>query len=526
VAETAQAVRSAQEALPDPQRETSAAASNQGTLEDQLLLEFRAQVLSDPLFLPHKVLGYGKLTDLNIDWLSWALNTRRGLFLGPPQHFKSTTLSVVLPLLMLLIDPECCGFIGSKTLPKAEDFARAIRNSIREIPALRAILHDPHAQDSNEGFTVRRHSRRHDPSIKTVAPGASLVKSHADWAILDDLVDQEDQRSQAAREATIQWFLQSFLRAMTKGAKIIIVGQRWHEDDLYGVVERRARDLGFEVYIAQALRKGKALDPSILNVEELTAKRIELGTPLFELQWNQNSSALEGDFFKWNQFQIYHEPPPRDEFDVYQGIDLAISEREKAHYTVIATMGHHRKSGHDYLLHIRRGRWQFGKQLEVAEAEAQEWQPIKRRAEAQAYQKAFVETARSSVHPIEGSTAKTDKVSHARPWQARVEAGKFWVPDPERVDWAREFLKECCAFQVKPGKGYDDQVDAVSYAEDLIREAMRPSEAETVNPGGAGRGAIDRIRGGQMAAWRRGLGQGGGSSLGGLGQGITGRRRR
>lgn len=415
---------------------------------------------------------------MNIDWLAWAINARRGMFLGPPQHYKSTTLSVVLPLLLLLIDPEQCGFIGSKTLTKAADFARPIRKAVREIPALRGILHDPTAQDSDEGFTVRRFGRRHDPSIKPVAPGASLVKSHADWAILDDLVDQEDQRSKVTREATIQWFVQSFLRAMTKGAKIIVVGQRWHEEDLYGHIERKAKDLGFDIFIAEALKNGRALDPKIRTVSDLETIRLGMGVPLFELQWNQNGSAVEGDFFQWRQFQIYRDLPPTEELDIYQGIDLAISQREKAHYTVIATVGYHRRTGDSYLLHVRRGRWQFGRQLKIAEEEAGSWRPIMRLAESQAYQRAFVETLSKSKYPILGSTAKTDKVSHARRWQAKVETGKFWVPDPERVDWAREFLKECCAFPPSPGNGYDDQVDAVSYAEDLIFDALSSANGQ------------------------------------------------
>lgn len=453
---------------------------------DELRAEFLRAVFEDPLFLPQKVLGYEKLTDRNLEWLAWALRTHRGLFLGPPQHFKSTTLSVTLPVLLLLLDPNQCGFIGSKTLGKAESFLRAIRLGIKQSPPLADILHDQSAQDSDEGFTVRRAAVRHDPSIRPVAPGASLVQSHAEWAILDDLVDEDDFKSPGVRESTVQWFLRSFLRAMTKGAKIIIVGQRWHEDDLYGYIEKHSRSLGFDVMVAPALRDGRALDPAILDVKDLEAIRAALTTPLFELQWNQNASAVAGDFFRWDQFKKYEHPPPVDELDIYQGIDLAISQSQAAHYTVIATVGSHRKTGDDFLLHVSRGKWGFATQLAKAEAEAEAWKPINRRCENQAYQQAFVETTTKSRWPIRGSTAKMDKVAHARRWQAKVEAGKFWVPNPEEVPWSREFLKECCAFPPRPRMGFDDQVDAVSYAEDEIAAAARTGgQAATVNPASA-----------------------------------------
>ena len=469
---------------------------------DEVRNHFLQVCFSDPFYLP-RLMGYDKLTEKNLEWLLWALDTQRGMLLAPPQHFKSTTISVVLPLLLLLLNPDECGFIGGKTLEKASDFIRAIRSAIRTIPALGDVLRDPNAQDSDQGLIVRRSVLRHDPSLKPIAPGADMSKSHADWAILDDLVGTEDGRSQAARDATIKWFLQSFLRSMNKGAKIILVGQRWHEADLYGYVEENAKSMGFECLVEPAIRDGRPLAPEIFTADELEAERAALTSPLFELQWNQNAAPMSGKFFEWSWFKKYRVLPggPED-WEDYQGIDLAISKAETAHYTVIATFGKHKPTGDVYLKHIRRGRLGYAEQLRAAEDEAATWKPIMRGVEEVYYQKAFTEIASRSKWPIRGMKAGTDKVSHARRFQGLAQTGKVWVPDPEQCEWSREYLKEVCAFPVSGGKGYDDQVDASSYAIDLIMGTGSRSAGVTVNPqSGIQRGSMSGL-GRRFGSWK------------------------
>ncbi len=405
------------------------------------------------------------------------------MLLAPPSHFKSTVFVQILVIALLLADPNETILITRETQRVTKDLVWNLGQMIKSDAFLREMLYDPKQPMSEERIVVRRDIKTEQPSIMAASWETSIVSKHAGIHLIDDLVGFSDMSEEKTREKKLNFVLGPAMRALGPGARILITGHRWHDQDVYGRILSFAEERKWDIKTYKGMDAGKPLDPTIMTAEQHEEKRRDMGTQLYECMFNQNTSAMSGKFFNWNWFRFYDHLP---EMDLKaQGIDLAISKKETADYTVIATWGV--KDGNFYLLHIRRGHWGIKKQLKEAEEEADAWEPTKRAAEANQYQAAFVELAEEpSKWPIEAVHAHKDKVTRARKMQALAEAGKLFIPNPESCPWAKAFMVECTSF---PGGEKDDMVDASVYGLHLLQKpGYKPARAS-----GSGGPIIRRI---------------------------------
>ena len=88
-------------------------------------------------------------------------------------------------------------------------------------------------------------------------------------------------------------------------------------------------------------KPGEALWPEKRNVKELAQIKKDIGEIKFNTIFQQNPQQPGNKILKseWLKYYQPHERPPLDELDIYQGWDLAISEKTSADYTVCTTIG-------------------------------------------------------------------------------------------------------------------------------------------------------------------------------------------
>ena len=149
---------------------------------------------------------------------------------------------------------------------------------------------------------------------------------------------------------------------------------------------------------------------------------------------------------------------------VVLGVDLAISEREGADWTVILAMSRDPDSGLVYVREVERHRIGFAETLAKIKAAAQRWSPTTIAIEQVQYQAAVVqELARTTTLPVRGIRPDRDKVTRFAPLLTRYEQ-RLVRHDPVRVPpW---FVEELLAF---PEGQFDDGVDAASLAFSALR---------------------------------------------------------
>lgn len=250
------------------------------------------------------------------------------------------------------------------------------------------------------------------------------------------------------------------------------------------------------LYLAALDADGQSIWPEYFPTEMLEAKRREMGGPIFKAMYMGDPSALNGDIFKAHWFSLGklriaprklddgtetqemttyivpdgEEPIALDHCLVYQGWDLAISEKQTADYTACVTVALHPPTMRLFILDVFRDHLSFQKTQNMMAVLAKRWSPHAIGIESQAYQAAAVQQAREHLlFPIKEARADRDKVTRSRLPAALAEDGRITIV---RGPWMDDFLDELVSF---PTGQHDDMVDALSIASFLAQKYVPSS---------------------------------------------------
>lgn len=194
-----------------------------------------------------------------------------------------------------------------------------------------------------------------------------------------------------------------------------------------------------------------------LRPEEIEAKQRELPELVYRQEFEAEFVDLRGaGIFRSAWYRYYDEPPPCERVTI--GVDLAISRKTTADYTVIAVVGAH--EGKYYILDIARDRYTMQETLDRIRTLAKRYNASTIAVEAVGYQQVIAdELARSTMYAIKPIKPATDKVTRATPLASKYEQGLVY--HPRSASWLRAYEDELLAFPVGE---HDDQIDAVAYA--------------------------------------------------------------
>ena len=208
-----------------------------------------------------------------------------------------------------------------------------------------------------------------------------------------------------------------------------------------------------------------AIDPA-----EVESAREDLGELVFAQEYLADFISEGAQVFKSDWFNYYKEGvgtvwADGKKYDIdndlvkYATVDLAVSTKESADYTVIGVFGHNIEDDKLFLLDMFRDR------VEAPDIVPQikrmvgihnlEWVGIERAG----YQLAIVQFARREGLRIKELRADKDKRSRALPLSAKMERGQVYFPKDK--DWILEVERELLTFPVGE---HDDIVDVLAYA--------------------------------------------------------------
>lgn len=159
------------------------------------------------------------------------------------------------------------------------------------------------------------------------------------------------------------------------------------------------------------------------------------------------------------------------------GVDLAISEKETADYTVIAAMSRDPITGFVYLIEIERHRCGFNEILNHIINAAARHKPIIVAIEQTQFQTAVIqELSRTTKLPVRGIRPDKDKLTRFGPLLTRYEQRLVHHDSNNIPAW---FNEELLAF---PEGQHDDAIDAISYAFASLPTTQGLAKIQTITP--------------------------------------------
>jgi predicted phage terminase large subunit-like protein len=407
---------------------------------------------------------------------------RRLIINLPPRHLKSLLASIAFPAWCLGHDPSAQILCVSYAQDLADKLARDCR-SVMMSPWYRRIFPTrlaPYRHAVQEFITTRQGYRL------ATSTGGVLTGRGADFILIDDPSKPEEALSDARRNATNDWFLNTLysrLNDKCHGA-IVIIMQRLHEDDLVGHV------LGLEPWevvsfpaIAEAdevhkidtiwgpqcfMRgRGEALHPAREPLSILENIRSTVGEYNFAGQYQQSPAPLEGGLVKATWFKRYSENERPASFErIVQSWDTANKATELSDFSVCTTWGVRGKNV--YLIGLLRQRLEYPALKRAVSAQQNLFNATEVLIEDKASGTQLIqELIADGCHGVTRYQPECEKIIRLHAQTAMIENGFVYIP--ENAPWLAEFLHEMTVF---PKGKHDDQVDSTAQFLDWFKRPM------------------------------------------------------
>lgn len=323
-------------------------------------------------FLCTKYLGY-KDWDKVHDELEVMLNSpsKRKLILVPRGHLKTAIVTKAYTIQKLLKNPDSRILIANQVWDKAREMLYEIKDYLTTKSELPLLFGNFVSERWNQDELVIRQRKKalSAPSVGTTGVEAEMTSTHYDVIIGDDLQGLQNCQTPEQRQK-VKRFYRSLLDLLEPGGELIIVGTRWHQDDLYQEILDNERDF-YDVTVRKAVEDGKIIfpkkfsfkmdseskswvhDPTGMSFDYINYLKKSKGAEYFA-QYENNPIDEEHQLFKKGMFKYWGKKP--EGLYVGMAVDFAISEARQADYTAIVVLGMD-KDWNLYVLDYMRGHW-------------------------------------------------------------------------------------------------------------------------------------------------------------------------
>jgi hypothetical protein len=322
---------------------------------------------------------YGKfiLGPHHVEWARMANEYKRICILAARDHGKTRFWSWAYPIWKAGFNsPGSSGIIFSATQPQAELFLSHIKEEIQQNEELAHLL--PYSQERY--WSARKIVLANGSQIRAVGFGVKVRGAHPDWAVCDDILNDDDIYSETIRRRNADYFFSAITGMIHQSKHLIVVGTPLHQADTYAQIKETG---AYECrsYPAED-RDGKPLWPARYSKADLQAKRKELKSAAryareFLCQpLSDEASLFPSKLFEGSDVRLpYTLGLPADHWERmgavrYTGVDIAMSAESGADAFVIFTVAVDPR-GVRWLVNIRRGvGWSFTRQIDEIKEEA------------------------------------------------------------------------------------------------------------------------------------------------------------
>jgi len=299
-------------------------------------------------FFAKVILGRGYLSaGLHLPICNWlqGVPPRRKLLMLPREHCKSTIVSQALPIHILiqprdgnLYFPDEDGtnqriVLACETEERAKDHMYTIIKAFEDNALIRGLW--PHRVWKNP----RRESKRwsvttidlprsipfNDPTIRAIGVDGAVTGQHPSVLIKDDLIAKKAAEQPTVMRRAIEWHRLSRMLIGQPRCLEFVIGTHWAVGDLYDEVRN---DPTVECLVKSIIEDGEFIYPELVDVEWVRAKKREVGSRNFTLQYMNTAIHPELSDFDERDFRYYQLSSDAEAIE-FEGkdSDIALSER-------------------------------------------------------------------------------------------------------------------------------------------------------------------------------------------------------
>lgn len=399
----------------------------------------------------------------------------------PPGSAKSLYGSVAFPAWYLGRHPDRRIIAASHTAELAERFGRRTRNIVsgnEHKQIFPGCIMSPDSQAAGRWDTTV------DGGYYAAGVGGAITGHRADCAIIDDPVkSREEADSETIRDKQWAWWRDDLWTRLKPNAGVILIGTRWHEDDLIGRVLEDTKRSQLRVRVIKLAMEageddelgrspGDLLWPEWFTDAMVEQARSEPRT--WTALYQQEPRPIGGGEFKTAWLCRYQRPPMASNRVLL--VDPASGKhRTRGDYTSMWVVGVG-QDGNEYVLDGVRDRLNLTERTENVFELVRRWSPavvgyeeyglqadiehIKSEQEKQQY--------RFRILPLGGGMKKVDRIRRLIPGLQR---GRLWLPesmirqcaDGNQRDIILDLIGEMESF---PVGAHDDAIDCLSRKED------------------------------------------------------------
>lgn len=419
---------------------------------------------------------------------------KRLMVFMPPGSAKSTYGSVIYPEWYLGRNPAQSIIHGSHTTELAERWGRRIRNQITD-PAYQKVF--PGVELAQDSQAAGRWGLANGGEYYAAGCGSAIVGFRADLGIIDDpIAGREQADSEREREKIKEWYRSDFYTRLKPNGAIVLIMQRWHEDDLAGWLLSEQTKGGDKWEVVKLKMEAEADDPlgrapgEALWPEWYTDEMREQAKrdPRTWLAlYQQEPRPDSGGEFKKEWIQHYKVKPDKGQ-NVYILVDPASEKKKTSDYTAIFVVGLGKDQNY-YILDMVRDRLSLTERADKLFAWHRLYKPI-----AVGYEKYSMqadvehmkdrmerEQYRFPIAELGGTLAKNDRIRRLIPL---FEGGRVWFPASlsytqhtgQLVDLVHEFTEE--EYAPFPVGRHDDMMDCLARIADPLLNVQFPKEVK------------------------------------------------
>lgn len=258
----------------------------------------------------------------------------------PRGHLKSWIITQGWAVQEMLKNPDIRILIVNATESNATKMLRFIRSFLSKGGMISQFFGAFETEIwSQEELQIRqRKVIQVAPTFMAAGLQKTLTSQHFDLIIADDLVEPDNVRTKDQREKVYEFYL-SLFDLLEPGGRIVVIGTRYHQDDLYAkILEENEQHKNWSVFVRSCYRD----DGSILFPEKFSHDQLEdikkKSYYHFSTQYLNNPIDPENADFKANQVK-YYDPTTPHPSSLYLTIDPAISLARDADYSALVVAG-------------------------------------------------------------------------------------------------------------------------------------------------------------------------------------------
>jgi hypothetical protein len=242
----------------------------------------------------------------------------------PPEHAKSTTITVNYSTYKICMDPDNTRIIViSKTLTKAQEFVYSIKQRLTHPmwAKMQATYAPPGGwrEDADSwkanAITLSRNSTEKDPTVQALGIGGQVYGARANLIILDDCVTGANAHEW---EKQLEWIQKEVITRLDDEGVLLVLGTRFAANDLYREIRNPKHwSNGKSPFTYFAM-------PAVLEFKDDPKNWVTLWPKTDQKSGTKEPNA-DGSYTKWNGPALYRrrgEVTPSTWALVYQQQDI------------------------------------------------------------------------------------------------------------------------------------------------------------------------------------------------------------